>query len=143
MLDLQLRKNGVFAVEETMSSHPDCDDSFKIMWANHRDDISLQYSGTPALKGNFIRLGQRTTQGIVKDGINAFVRFYLNNFEDGKKHDAIDLVQGHYIISISRDMKPPSSQVGGIESVASFPLAFGLIMLGLFFALLSLRQGKF
>lgn len=25
------------------------------MWANHGDDISIQYSGTPALKGDFVR----------------------------------------------------------------------------------------
>lgn len=25
------------------------------VWANHGDDISLQYSGTPALKGDFVR----------------------------------------------------------------------------------------
>ncbi|CAN1798709.1 Phosphoinositide phosphatase SAC6 [Linum perenne] len=140
MLELQLRRIGVFAAEETISSHSNFDDSFKIMWANHGDDISIQYSGTPALKGDFVRLGQRTTQGIVKDGINALVRYYLNNFADGKKQDAIDLLQGHYIVSVSRDMKPPSSQAGGLESVASFPLAFGLIMLGFFFAMLSLRR---
>ncbi|CAN1798706.1 Phosphoinositide phosphatase SAC6 [Linum perenne] len=118
MLELQLRRIGVFAAEETISSHSNFDDSFKIMWANHGDDISIQYSGTPALKGDFVRLGQRTTQGIVKDGINALVRYYLNNFADGKKQDAIDLLQGHYIVSVSRDMKPPSSQAGGLESVA-------------------------
>lgn len=31
--------------------------------------------------------------------------------------DAIDLLQGHYIVSVSRDMTP-SSQKGGLESVA-------------------------
>lgn len=25
------------------------------VWANHGDDISIQYSGTPALKGDFVR----------------------------------------------------------------------------------------
>ncbi|CAN1798707.1 Phosphoinositide phosphatase SAC6 [Linum perenne] len=129
MLELQLRRIGVFAAEETISSHSNFDDSFKIMWANHGDDISIQYSGTPALKGDFVRLGQRTTQGIVKDGINALVRYYLNNFADGKKQDAIDLLQGHYIVSVSRDMKPPSSQAGGLESVAfSFSLLSSVLI---------------
>lgn len=31
--------------------------------------------------------------------------------------DAIDLLQGHYIVSVSRDMTP-SSQKGGLETVA-------------------------
>ncbi|GKA54732.1 phosphoinositide phosphatase SAC6-like protein, partial [Tanacetum coccineum] len=31
------------------------DDGYKsVLWANHGDDISLQYSGTPALKGDFV-----------------------------------------------------------------------------------------
>lgn len=25
------------------------------MWADHGDDVSIQYSGTPALKGDFVR----------------------------------------------------------------------------------------
>ena len=31
--------------------------------------------------------------------------------------DAIDLLQGHYIVSVSRDLTPPS-QSGGLESIA-------------------------
>lgn len=31
--------------------------------------------------------------------------------------DAIDLLQGHYIVSISREMTPPS-QKGGVEALA-------------------------
>lgn len=139
MLEFQLRRLGVFDAEETISSHSNFDDSFKILWANHGDDISIQYSGTPALKGDFVRCGQRTVQGILKDGFNALMRYYLNNFADGTKQDAVDLVQGHYIVSVSRSMTP-TAQKGGIEAVASFPLAFGLILIGLFFTLMSLRR---
>lgn len=113
------------------------------VWANHGDDISTQYSGTPALKGDFVRytptlfsflfssifisinctvfnvtlslimlifgmwffffiifilnrsmwfgwrFGQRTIQGILKDGYNALLRYYLNNFVDGTKQVGI------------------------------------------------------
>ncbi|XVF16018.1 hypothetical protein REPUB_Repub09cG0205800 [Reevesia pubescens] len=142
MLELQLRRIGVFAAEETISSHPNLDESFKILWANHGDDISIQYSGTAALKGDFVRFGQRTVQGILKDGCNALVRYYLNNFSDGTKQDAIDLLQGHYIVSVSRDMTPPS-QTGGLEAIASFPLALGLVSIGLFFTTMSLRQVRY
>ncbi|XVF18143.1 hypothetical protein REPUB_Repub10bG0186900 [Reevesia pubescens] len=142
MLELQLRRIGVFAAEETISSHPNLDESFKILWANHGDDISIQYSGTAALKGDFVRFGQRTVQGILKDGYNALLRYYLNNFSDGTKQDAIDLLQGHYIISVSRDMTPPS-QTGGIEAIASFPLALCLVSIGLFFTTMSLRQVRY
>ncbi|KAK4347589.1 hypothetical protein RND71_033928 [Anisodus tanguticus] len=87
------------------------------------------------------RYGHRTAQGILADGCNALMRYYLNNFVDGTKQDAVDLLQGHYILSVSRDMKP-SSQKGGIETKASFPLALALILTGLFFAMLSLRKGE-
>lgn len=139
MLESQLRRLGVFGAEETISSHPNFDEKFKILWANHGDDISIQYSGTPALKGDFVRCGQRTVNGILKDGWNALVRYYLNNFRDGSKQDAIDLLQGHYIVSVSREMSPPS-QKGGLEAVASFPLALFFVLMGFFFATMSLRQ---
>ncbi|KAG6594734.1 Phosphoinositide phosphatase SAC7, partial [Cucurbita argyrosperma subsp. sororia] len=142
ILESQLRRLGIFAAEETISSHPNLDDSFKIIWANHGDDISTQYSGTPALKGDFVRYGQRTIQGILKDGWNALLRYYLNNFVDGTKQDAIDLLQGHYIVSVSRDLTP-TTQKGGLEAVASFPLAFSLVLTGFFFAALSLRQARY
>ncbi|TYK12482.1 phosphoinositide phosphatase SAC7-like [Cucumis melo var. makuwa] len=142
MLESQLRRLGIFGADETISSHPNLDESFKIIWANHGDDISTQYSGTPALKGDFVRYGQRTIQGIMKDGWNALQRYYLNNFVDGTKQDAIDLLQGHYIVSVSRDMTP-TTQKGGLEAVASFPLALSLVMTGFFFAALSLRQARY
>ncbi|KAJ4714067.1 Phosphoinositide phosphatase family protein [Melia azedarach] len=139
ILEIQLRRIGIFGAEETISLHTNFDENFKILWANHGDDVSIQYSGTPALKGDFVRCGQRTVQGILKDGWNALARYYLNNFCDGTKQDAIDLLQGHYIVSVSRDMTPPS-QTGGLESIASFPLALSLVLIGLFFATMSLRQ---
>ncbi|EYU30376.1 hypothetical protein MIMGU_mgv1a019537mg [Erythranthe guttata] len=142
MLEYQLRRLGVFDAEETISTHPNFDDSFKILWANHGDDISIQYSGTPALKGDFVRCGQRTIQGVVNDGWNALMRYYLNNFCDGTKQDAIDLLQGHYIVSVSRSMTP-TAQKGGVEAMASFPLAFSLIMTGFLFATMSLRRVRY
>lgn len=142
LLENQLRRVGIFRDEETISTHQHFDECFKIMWANHGDDVSIQYSGTPALKGDYVRCGQRTIHGIVKDGWNALARYYLNNFCDGTKQDAIDLLQGHYIVSsVSRDMAPP--QVGGLEAYASFPLALALGLSGLLFASISLRQARY
>ncbi|XP_044470799.1 phosphoinositide phosphatase SAC6-like [Mangifera indica] len=142
MLEIQLRRIGIFGAEETISSHPNFDESYKILWANHGDDSSLQYSGTPALKGDFVRFGQRTVQGIAKDGWNALARYYFNNFCDGTRQDSIDLLQGHYIVSMSREVAP-SSQRGGLEAIASFPLALSLVVTGLFFATLSLRRVQY
>ncbi|KAL1315963.1 phosphoinositide phosphatase SAC7-like [Arachis hypogaea] len=142
MLEYQLRRLGVFGAEETISSHKNLDEKFKILWANHGDDISTQYTGTPALKGDFVRFGHRTFQGILKDGWNALLRYYLNNFSDGTRQDAIDLLQGHYIVSVSRDATP-SSKKQGLESIASLPLALGLVLTGFFFAIMSLNQGRY
>ncbi|OIV92663.1 hypothetical protein TanjilG_18014 [Lupinus angustifolius] len=142
MLECHLRRLGVFGAEETISSHPNLDESFKILWANHGDDVSIQYSGTPALKGDFVRCGHRTVQGILKDGVNALLRYYYNNFSDGTKQDAIDLLQGHYIVSVGRDTAA-SSQKGGLEAIASFPLALGLVLTGFFFATMSLGQVRY
>jgi len=111
------------------------------VWANHGDAISIQYSGTPALKGDFVRYGKRTTQGILNDLRNALARYYLNNFVDGTKQDAMDLLQGHYITSVSRDMAVPS-KAGLLESYASFRLAFALVMGALMFMMMSLRQAR-
>ncbi|KAE8693441.1 Phosphoinositide phosphatase SAC7 [Hibiscus syriacus] len=142
MLESQLRRIGVFAAEETISSHPNLDEKYKILWANHGDDVSIQYSGTPALKGDFVRFGKRTVQGILNDFYNALGRYYLNNFVDGTKQDAIDLLQGHYIVSVSRDMTPPS-QKGGLESMAHFPAALCVVSVGLFLTILSLGQARY
>ncbi|KAH9621513.1 hypothetical protein KSS87_003750 [Heliosperma pusillum] len=193
MLESQLRRIGVFAAEECISGHPNFDANFKILWANHGDDVSIQYSGTPALKGDFVRYGQRTIEGILKDGWNALARYYLNNFRDGTRqfsvnfyvafaaldsdtsgfllqilpiymfsayglyqiinlalcysvsnftflnHDAIDLVHGNFIVSVSRDMTP-QPQKGGLETVASLPIALVLVLAGFLFSLTSLRQ---
>ncbi|CAL9207268.1 unnamed protein product [Musa hybrid cultivar] len=139
MLESQLKRIGFFGSDDLITAYPFFDANFKILWANHGDEISIQYSGTPALKGDFVRHGKRTVQGILKDGWNALARYYLNNFIDGTKQDAIDLLQGHYIVSLSRDMSSPA-KAGALETYASFRLALTMVLSGLMFALMSLRQ---
>ncbi|KAL6899782.1 hypothetical protein ACP4OV_006440 [Aristida adscensionis] len=140
-LESQLQQIGVLAVDDTISNHPAFDAKYKILWANHGDAISIQYSGTPALKGDFVRYGKRTTQGILNDLRNSLARYYLNNFVDGTKQDAMDLLQGHYVTSVSRDMAVPS-KAGLLESYASFRLVFALVLGALMFMMMSLRQAR-
>lgn len=71
---------------------------FKDMWADHADVISLQYSGTAALKTDFTRTGQRTKMGIVRDALNSVVRYCSNYFTDGSRQDAVDLFLGNYVV---------------------------------------------
>jgi len=141
ILESQLQRIEVLGVNDTISNHPAFDTNYKVLWANHGDAISIQYSGTPALKGDFVRYGKRTTQGIVNDLRNALARYYLNNFVDGTKQDAMDLLQGHYMTSVSRDMAVPRKG-GLLESYASFRLAFALVMGALMFMMMSLRHAR-
>ena len=53
------------------------------VWADNADVISIQYSGTGALKTDFTRTGKRTKWGAIRDGINSLTRYYKNNFADG------------------------------------------------------------
>ncbi|PNT63698.1 hypothetical protein BRADI_4g20110v3 [Brachypodium distachyon] len=85
ILESQLQRLGVLSANSTISDYPAFDADYKVLWANHGDAISTQYSGTPALKGDFVRYGKRTTQGIFNDLWNALERYYLNNFADGTK----------------------------------------------------------
>jgi hypothetical protein len=71
-------------------------DTFKNVWADNADAISIQYAGTPALKTDFTRTGQRTHAGMLKDGLNSLTRYVCNNYLDTYRQDAIDLFLGNY-----------------------------------------------
>eukprot|EP01099_Mayorella_cantabrigiensis_P003252 TRINITY_DN2523_c0_g2_i1.p1 TRINITY_DN2523_c0_g2~~TRINITY_DN2523_c0_g2_i1.p1 ORF type:complete len:466 (+),score=113.09 TRINITY_DN2523_c0_g2_i1:577-1974(+) len=77
-------------------SIPSFDKKYKEIWADNADTISFQYTGTGALKNDFTRTGKRTWQGLVNDGKNSVMRYYLNNFHDGFRQDAFDLMVGNY-----------------------------------------------
>jgi len=141
ILESQLQRIGVFSVSDTITKYPAFDASYKVLWANHGDAISIQYSGTPALKGDFVRYGKRSAQGILNDLQYSLARYYLNNFADGTKQDAMDLLQGRYITSVSRDMAAPT-KAGYLESYASVRIAFALVSGALLFMMMSLRQAR-
>lgn len=46
------------------------------------------------MKSGFTRTGKRTIGGMVDDGLKFVMRYYLNNFQDGRKQDALDLITG-------------------------------------------------
>ena len=68
--------------------------TFKLLWADHGDGLSLAYSGTGALKSDFVRTGKRTLMGNIQDGYLSSKRFYLNNFRDGYNQDCHDYFLG-------------------------------------------------
>jgi len=65
------------------------------IWADNADAISRLYAGTPALKGDFTRTGQRTRRGALDDGVNSLQRYYLNNFVDANSQEGMDLLVGN------------------------------------------------
>jgi len=71
------------------------------VWVEHGDELSLEYAGSYALKGDLVRYGKQTLPGLIKDGMSALSRYYLNNFHDGVRQDALDLISGYYTVSKS------------------------------------------
>ena len=126
---------------------PDVERAFRVMWADHGDEVSRQYAGTGAMKSAFTRTGKRDVWGLLDDGAKSLTRwaghwgraagarmgrwgtilcpppgrprsssprppapavlpyhlppprYYLNNFEDGVKQDALELATGSYRVS--------------------------------------------
>ncbi|KAK9073076.1 hypothetical protein SSX86_007398 [Deinandra increscens subsp. villosa] len=98
---------------------------FRNLWVNQGDEISLEYSGTNALKGDIVKYGKQTLSGLVKDGISALSRYYLNNFQDGIRQDAVDLISGNYTVSGN---SPSPFQLNKFESRTLFPVASVLLI---------------
>ena len=117
---------------------PSVQQMLRVCWANNADAMSVQYSGTGALKTDFTRTGKRTIKGAMKDGVNSLTRYYLNNFRDGRNQDRVDLFLGLYQPSAShsspfaprRSRRHPLYQRSVPEFFVSFALAL-LIVLGL------------
>lgn len=93
-----LQKLNILRQRQTVEEQPSLEGLFKQIWADNADMVSVQYSGTGALKTDFTRTGKRTRMGLVKDGVNSLTRYYKNNFADGFRQDAIDLFLGHYVV---------------------------------------------
>ncbi|KNA08731.1 hypothetical protein SOVF_160050 [Spinacia oleracea] len=51
------------------------------------------------------------------------------------------MVHGHFIASVSRDMTT-QPQKGGFEAIASVPIAVSLLLAGIVFAFMSLKQSS-
>lgn len=79
---------------------------------DNADVLALHYSGTPALKTDFTRLGRRTLWGALADARYSARRYVLNNFQDGWRQDAFDLFLGNYRPSDSK-LEPEGGGGGG------------------------------
>ncbi|CAA3011461.1 phosphoinositide phosphatase SAC8 [Olea europaea subsp. europaea] len=136
-LDIQLQRIGDFSPIETISTFGEDFEIFKTLWAEQGDEISLEYSGTLALKGDIVRYGKQTMGGLIKDGMSALSRYYLNNFQDGVRQDAIDLISGHYTVNGNG---PSPFQHNGFDSISYLPVASALVIGGLTVTSITLNQ---
>ncbi|MBA0630763.1 hypothetical protein Godav_002825 [Gossypium davidsonii] len=127
-LDMQLQRLGVFTSTEYISMFPEDYVKFRTLWAEQGDEISLEYAGTHALKGDLVRYGKQTVAGFIKDGMSALSRYY----------DALDLVSGRYTVSKSN---PSPFQLNSFESFSYLPVASALLIGGLTLTTFSLQQG--
>lgn len=119
-LTMQLQRIGVLSSIEFITMFSEEYGKFRALWAEQGDEVSLEYAGTHALKGDLVRYGRQTIGGKIKDGMSALSRYYLNNFQDGVRQDALDLISGHY--SVNRN-GPSPFQLNGFESLSYLPVA--------------------
>ncbi len=101
---------------------------YKSIWANNANAISMLYAGTGALKVDFTKTGKRTIKGMIDDGINSCMRYYINNFTDGMKQDSIDLLLGNYRPDITLP-SPFVTRVGQETLASNGTKAFVMMML--------------
>lgn len=127
-LNQQLRKVGVLSHKESIEDHAEFMSLFRNVWADHADSVSKPYAGTGALKTDFTRTGKRTKEGLLADGWNSTIRYLRNNFFDGDRQDAYDLISGAWVAR--RGAIPPLSDTRPLI-VRSMPyvLVFALTMI--------------
>jgi phosphatidylinositol 4-phosphatase len=98
-LEQQLLALGVLQTGQRVDQSPEFEQARKNAWADNANAVSMQYSGTGALKVDFTRTGKRSLRGVIDDGINSATRYVLNNFRDGDRQDSYDLLLGNYVPS--------------------------------------------
>ncbi|GAV73568.1 Syja_N domain-containing protein [Cephalotus follicularis] len=136
-LTIQLQRIGALSSIECISMFSEEYGKFRSLWAEQGDEVSLEYAGTNALKGDLVRFGKQTLGGIIKDGMSALSRYYLNNFQDGVRQDALDLISGRYIVNRN---SPSPFLLNGFESLSYLPVASALVIGGLTLTSFTLHQ---
>lgn len=64
------------------------------LWNSNANMLSMQYTGTSALKNDLTEHGVRTFKGLIQDAISSGKRYVNNNFTDGKMHEIIEVATG-------------------------------------------------
>ncbi|KAF5953607.1 hypothetical protein HYC85_006463 [Camellia sinensis] len=83
----------------------------RLVWVEQGDEISLEYSGTHALKRDLVRYGKQTMAGLIKMG-----------------SDAMDLMSGRYTVNRN---SPSPFLLNGFDTFSYLPVASALLIGGL------------
>lgn len=57
-LDIVLKRFGILSRDQALEHQHSFESLYKNVWADHADLVSIQYSGTGALKTDFTRTGK-------------------------------------------------------------------------------------
>ena len=98
---------------------------FNNIWADNGDQLALSYSGTKAMKSDYIRKGKSSISGSLKDGYYSVKRYFLNNFSDGYNQDCIEYSLGKIPLR-NINFKDHSSTFS--KSIAMFIIMFTIIL---------------
>mmetsp|Transcript_32059 Transcript_32059/g.31779 ORF Transcript_32059/g.31779 Transcript_32059/m.31779 type:complete len:151 (+) Transcript_32059:1123-1575(+) len=66
--------------------------SFKHLWADNGDILSMQYTGTGSTISSVTREGKQGIKGLISSGIKSIGRFYNANVQDAVRQQSIDAV---------------------------------------------------
>ncbi|CAM9311903.1 unnamed protein product, partial [Ectocarpus fasciculatus] len=128
---MQLNKASLLKSEDVLNTpFKKFETVYKRAWINNADSMSLMYAGTGALKVDFTKTGKRTVAGMFNDGVNSCMRYYLNNFTDGRKQDGIDLMLGRYKAYLQNSS--PFDPVVGQENIESHALRGFILLVSIF-----------
>jgi hypothetical protein len=89
---LNLDIQDIFNIEEkffTLTNNK-FKESFKDIWAENGDQISIQYAGTASTITTVTKTGGHNLMGIIQHGIATVSRIYQGSFEDYFKQECID-----------------------------------------------------
>ena len=89
---LNLNIQNIFNIEEkffTLTNNK-FKESFKDIWAENGDQISIQYAGTASTITTVTKTGGHNLMGIIQHGIATVSRIYQGSFEDYFKQECID-----------------------------------------------------
>lgn len=128
-----LKKLKIMQQNESIANYNEFEMVYRNAWVQHADILSIQYSGTSALKTDFTRTGKRTRIGYVIDCYYYFIRYIKNNYMDYYRQIAIELFLGinlsvsgsKFIFSI-----PQKYEIGKFFTAIKYPLiTFSSILL--------------